>query len=209
MSPRQILILLLSSSSGFLISLPIPMTVMGVPFLGKIFAIGIFAIVGYVLGSREVKMVPTELQVIFRIFMYKSVVGKAATVQRSVKDVVVNDKQENPVMEKQEIMKEETLAVGVPLVLTEKLWFAPSRMLKITLVLDEQRIVCEDWVSPEKKSYKLTYTASPEDIGTHDLTIKLEGLSEPVAHSKITISSPEPNPSFGLLETKKATLMQH
>ena len=73
----------------------------------------------------------------------------------------------------------------VPLVVADRL----NRVQKegrVLLLLDDQ-VRGEDSVSPQKPRYRLLYVPAPEDIGTHRLTVRLEGSPEPLVSVSLSL----------------------
>jgi hypothetical protein len=65
-SPRQVFLLAIFGGLGDLISMPIPLTIFGIIFLGKLIPVFLTLSVGFVLGSQRIKTIPVEFQLFFR-----------------------------------------------------------------------------------------------------------------------------------------------
>ena len=66
LSPRQLFLLLIFGGLGDLISMPIPLVLFGIIYLGKIIPVLAMLAVGLVLGSQRIRMMPVEFQLFLK-----------------------------------------------------------------------------------------------------------------------------------------------
>ena len=66
LSPRQLFLLLIFGGLGDLISMPIPLVLFGIIYLGKIIPVLAMLAVGLVLGSQRIRMIPVEFQLFLK-----------------------------------------------------------------------------------------------------------------------------------------------
>ncbi len=64
-SPRQLLTLVTFTLIGYLLSLPLNVPIAEVSFGGKAGVLLGFALLGYVISARRVKLIPLELQLLY------------------------------------------------------------------------------------------------------------------------------------------------
>lgn len=189
-SPRQILFLLIFGAFGLAAAILVPTRVSGIPLLLNVIVLLSFLVAGYFVGSIRIRMLPFEFQLFFRLFLFRSVLSREKEKEEKRKpgealtEAVAVGKAEAATITKSDY----ELNVGTPLVFAQRLPKTPSTQLKIMLVLDS-KVVDEDWISQSKKSYRLRYQPSPEDIGAHDLEIRVEGYKEPVQKVSVTVKS--------------------
>jgi hypothetical protein len=60
----------------------------------------------------------------------------------------------------------------------------------------------EDSVSPEKPRYRFLYVPVPEDLGSHRLDVKLEGLAEPLVSIDLMLKGRSPEISESIARVK-------
>ncbi len=82
-SPRQLFLVAIFVGLGDLISLPIPLTIFGIIYLGKLIPVLIMLAIGIVLGAQRIRMIPLELQLFFRVSKKKEL-ELHASVRRSM-----------------------------------------------------------------------------------------------------------------------------
>jgi hypothetical protein len=66
-SPRQLFLLAIFGGVGDLISIPIPLTIFGIIYLGKLIPVFIMFAIGIVLCAQRIKMIPMEFQIFYRV----------------------------------------------------------------------------------------------------------------------------------------------
>lgn len=72
LSPRQLILLAAFGCSGDLISVLLPATIFGILYLGRMLPILAMLAVGVVLGSQRIRMIPVELQLLYKLSRNKS-----------------------------------------------------------------------------------------------------------------------------------------
>jgi hypothetical protein len=218
LSPRQLMIILVFMSFGILASIPLPVIMNGIPFLGKLVVIGIFLFVGFLLSSFRVKMAPVEM-----LLLYRLRTNGTEEVARHHRERLPKDKESKSASTVETENKEEFLLSSpstvdanivhemivddlshpLPLNFSDKVKPPPDKLLKLRLLVDGMEQRDEDYVSPTKSHYRLRYVpALPRDIGTHDITIELEGQTRPVAVTKVTVRAK----GVDLLDSKKVNM---
>jgi hypothetical protein len=177
LSPRQVLIMLFSLVAGYLFSLPIPLLVAGIPFLGKGLVILAFLAVGFIVSGKRIKMTPPELVLLYNLSGRSSLTEKEemSTEARKEEKAAQVEVEKLPVSD---FMKPTPYNIGGKLQVAKK--------TKLVLLMDGQ-IIEEKYVSPSSPHYWFTYLARPEHIGTHELEIKVEGVDDPIWRRTIAI----------------------
>jgi hypothetical protein len=89
-SPRQLFLLAIFGGIGDLISMPIPLTIFGIIYLGKVIPVLTMLAFGVVLGAQRIKMIPLEFQLFFRMTKKKDLTltanaDRALTTSKEVK----------------------------------------------------------------------------------------------------------------------------
>lgn len=78
LSPRQLFLLLIFGGLGDLISMPIPLVLFGIIYLGKIIPVLAMLAVGLVLGSQRIRMIPVEFQLFLKASRDKDLTPRSA-----------------------------------------------------------------------------------------------------------------------------------
>ena len=182
LSFRQLGTISLSFAAAFLVSLPFNFPLDRVSFGGRATIFCLVFGIGYFISSRPVRLVPTELQVA-HVIRTKALGKLRATLrgrnaEESKRDI------ENRKPADHEILVEDFKA-PLPLVVSETLGEV-DREGRVQLFVDEQ-VRGEDLVSPQRPRFRFVYRPLPEDIGTHDLTVKLEGSTVPLLWMRLSI----------------------
>ena len=131
-------------------------------------------------------MLPVELQV----FYYLRTEG-VQKLQASLLTFSSPKKQEvspRPESEAQPIVTEiavEDFKNPVPLIVSDRVKGVRTET-RALLFLDDQ-LRGEDAISPQKPRYRLSYVPLPEDLGTHNLSVRLADSSEPLATVSLSI----------------------
>jgi hypothetical protein len=191
LSFRQLGTMTLAFLVAFLVSLPFEFPIAGVTFGGRAAVFCVVFGVGYVISSRRVRLLPVELQAFY--FLRTNGVKKVRANTRQLLDSKKPAKDPSPESEQPPIVQEmvvEDFKNPVPLVVAERL----DRVQKegrVLLLLDDQ-VRGEDSVSPQKPRYRLLYVPAPEDIGTHRLTVRLEGSPEPLVSVSLSLKGRGP-----------------
>jgi hypothetical protein len=76
LSPRQVFLLAIFGGVGDLISMPIPLAIFGIIYLGKLIPVMGMLAVGFALGSQRIKMIPIEFQLFFKASKNKALAPK-------------------------------------------------------------------------------------------------------------------------------------
>jgi hypothetical protein len=66
-SSRQLFLLAIFIGLGDLISIPVPLTIFGIIYLGKLIPVSLMLAIGIVLGAQRIRMIPLEFQLYFRV----------------------------------------------------------------------------------------------------------------------------------------------
>ncbi len=191
LSARQLLTLLAFVLVGYAISLAFNFAIFSFSFGGKALIFFVIVMFGYVVANRRVKLVPLELQLVY-----------LATTSLRRKHV---ERKDVPPIEEdggnhddagQELLVED-FKNPTPLSFIARVRNAQKQM-RVSLSLDGQ-VRAEDYVSSSKSSYRLLYIPRAEDIGTHELSLRLEGRDEPLTSLKVTVRAK----GIDLLESKR------
>ena len=179
LSFRQLVTIMLSFLTAFVVSLPFEFAIAGASFGGRAAVFCTVFGVGYMISSRRVKLLPVELQAFYFLrtegmskvrMKLDSLFGSkkrgvelpAKTTQTSVKQEISVDDFKNP----------------IPLIVSDAVK-GIQKETRVMLLLDEQ-VRGEDLVSPQRPRYRLTYVPLQEDVGKHLLTVRLDGSAEPL-----------------------------
>ena len=182
LSFRQLGTILLSLGVAFLVSLPFNFSIGGASFGGRAAVFCVVFGVGYFISSRPVRLVPTELQLVYVIRTKGLVKLRAILRGRNAKES--KQEIENPEPAVQEILVED-FKTPIPLVVSETV-SQVEHEARAQLLLDEQ-VRGEDLVSPQKPRFRFVFRPLPEDVGTHDLTVRLEGSAVPLLWMRLSI----------------------
>jgi hypothetical protein len=182
LSFRQLGTILLSLGAAFLVSLPFNFPIAGASFGGRAAVFCLVFGIGYFISSRPVRLVPTELQVVYVIRTKGLMKLRAILHGRNAKESKQEIENREPAVH--EIFVEDFKS-PIPLVVSE----AVSQVehdARVQLFLDEQ-VRGEDLISPQKPRFRFVYRPLPEDIGTHDLIVRLEGSAVPLLWMRLSI----------------------
>jgi len=200
LSFRQLATVLIAFLAAFLVSLPFTFPIAGLSFGGRaaVFC-GVFG-VGYVVSNRRVRLIPVELQAIY--FLRTDGIGKLGRgLPRAGHGKLENgsppESEQSPTT--QEINVDD-FKNPVPLVLSDRVEGVRSETRALLLVDDTPRD--QDLVSPEKPRYRLVYVPVAEDLGSHRLTIKLEGSPESLLSIDFLLKGRTPEISESITKVK-------
>jgi hypothetical protein len=182
LSFRQLGTILLSLAAAFLVSLPFSFPIAGASFGGRAAVFCVVFGVGYFISSRPVRLVPTELQVVYVIRTKGLVKLRAVLRGRNAKESKQEIENREPTV--QEILVED-FKTPIPLVVSETVSQMEHEAMA-QLLLDGQ-LRGEDLVSPQKPRFRFVFRPLPEDIGMHDLTVRLEGSAVPLLWMRLSI----------------------
>ena len=180
LSFRQLATIALSFLVAFLVSLPFQFPIAGFSFGGRAAAFCLVFGVGYIISSRRVRMLPVELQALY-LLRTKGI----AKLESNLRSPFVSKEQganSRPKSEQPAIVQEmvvEDFKNPIPMVISDRVRGVGSEARALLLLDGEVR--AEDPISPQKPRYRLSYVPLPGDVGTHILTVKLAGSSEPLA----------------------------
>ena len=170
LSFRQLVTIMISFLTAFLVSLPFEFAIAGASFGGRAAVFCIIFGVGYMISSRRVKLLPVELQAFY--FLRTEGMSRAR-----VKHGVELSARTAPPSVMQEIAVED-FKNPIPLTVSDTVK-GIQKETRVVLFLDEQARG-EDLVSPQRPRYRLTYVPLQDDVGKHLLTVRLDGSSEPL-----------------------------
>ena len=172
LSPRTLLLTLLSLVVGAAISVPVPVLIY------KAGAIGVFALAGFMISSKRVKMTPLELVVLYRLTGYGARTKPAAVASPKSQPETAAKKEDV------EMLPVEDFTDPTPYTVAGRL--RVGRPTKLTAFLDSRQLA-ECIVTSSSSQYWFLYKPETRDIGTHDFIIRAEGMAEPVFQKSIAV----------------------
>ena len=179
LSFRQLVTIMISFLTAFLVSLPFEFAIAGASFGGRAAVFCIIFGVGYMISSRRVKLLPVELQAFY--FLRTEGMSRARVkldwLFESKKHGVELSARTAPPSVMQEIAVED-FKNPIPLTVSDTVK-GIQKETRVVLFLDEQARG-EDLVSPQRPRYRLTYVPLQDDVGKQLLTVRLDGSSEPL-----------------------------
>ena len=186
LSFRQLVTIMISFLTAFLVSLPFEFAIAGASFGGRAAVFCIIFGVGYMISSRRVKLLPVELQAFYflRTEGMSRVRMKLDGLFGSKKRGVESPAKTTPPPIMQEISVED-FKNPIPLTVSDAVK-GIEKETRVKLFLDEQ-VRGEDLVSPQKPRYRLTYVPLQEDVGKHLLTVRLDGSTEPLVSVELLV----------------------
>lgn len=186
LSLRQLATLMFSFVVAFLVSLPFEFPIAGASFGGRAAVFFIVFGMGYMISSRRVKLLPIELQAVY-VFRTNGVQKVRAALlpllglKKAKSDPSPDEVHQSIAQE----MVVEDFKNPIPLIVSDRL-NGIQKESRALLFLDDQ-IRGEDSISPQKPRFRLVYVPRPEDVGTHHLTVRLEGSSDPLVSVNLTL----------------------
>ena len=179
LSFRQLVTIMFSFLTAFLVSLPFEFAIAGASFGGRAAVFCITFGVGYMVSSRRVKLLPIELQAFYflRTEGMSKVRMKLDSLFGTKKRVIDVPTEKRLPATVQEISVED-FKNPIPLTVSEAVK-GVQKETRVVLFLDEQ-VRGEDLVSPQRPRYRLTYVPLQDDVGKHLLTVRLDGSPEPL-----------------------------
>jgi len=173
LSPRTLLLTILSLAVGAAISVPIPVLIY------KAGVIGVFALTGFMISSKRVKMTPLEFVVLYRLTGYGTRANPAPAASPSKSEPEKDANKEDV-----EMLPVEDFTDPTPYTVAGRL--RVGRPTKLTAFLDSKQLA--EWiVTPSSSQYWFLYKPETKDIGTHDFVIRAEGMAEPIFQRSIAI----------------------
>jgi len=179
LSFRQLVTIMVSFLTAFLVSLPFEFAIAGASFGGRAAVFCVVFGVGCMISSRRVKLLPIELQALYvlrteGVSKVRMKLDSLFGTKRRVIDVPT-EKRLLPAV--QEISVED-FKHPIPLTVSDAVK-GIQKETRVLLFLDEQARG-EDLVSPQRPRYRLTYVPLQDDVGKHLLTVRLDGSTEPL-----------------------------
>ncbi len=172
LSPRTLLLTLSALAVGAIVTAPFPLAL-----IVKAGVLGTFTLAGFLVSSKRVKMTPLELVILYRLTQYgarpKQVSSKTAEEEPSKED-----KENVDMLPIEDFTKPTPYNIGGRL--------RVQKPTKLSLFLDSRQLA-EYTVTPTSSEYWFLYKPEAKDIGTHDLTIKAEGMAEPIFQKSIAV----------------------
>ena len=175
-SPRQLLLTFIALAAGSVISLPLGAS------LGRLIVAGLFALTGLMVSSKQVKMTPIEFVILYRLTKYGAVNKKQAPSGPGASGTP-----NQPGASKEgrvEMLPVEDFTRPTPYNISGRV--KAEKRVKLSLFLDDE-LLDEQAVSPSSSQYWFVYLPKVEHIGTHDLTIRAEGVEEPLFSRTIAV----------------------
>ena len=186
LSFRQLATMMLSFLAAFAVSLPFEFAIAGASFGGRAAVFCIVFGVGYMISSRRVKLIPVELQAFY--FLRTKGMSKVRMMLDqlfgSKKHVIDPPSETSSPSVVQEISVED-FKNPIPLTVSEAVKGIQKETC-VMLFLDEQPRG-EDFVSPQRPRYWLTYVPLQDDVGKHLLTVRLDGTTEPLVSVELLV----------------------
>ena len=179
LSFRQLVTIMFSFLTAFLVSLPFEFAIAGVSFGGRAAVFCIVFGVGYMISSRRVKLLPIELQAFY--YLRTEGMSKARMELDSLfgtKKRVIDVPTEKRLPPTVQEISVEDFKNPIPLTVSDAVK-GVQKETRVMLFLDEQARG-EDLVSPKRPRYRLTYIPLQDDVGKHRLTVRLDGSTEPL-----------------------------
>lgn len=159
-------------------TIPVNFPIDGIVFAGRLATFCMVVMIGFfALVRRRVKAVPVELQFIYAL------VGK-----RFKPDAVLEDRGLNPnhvAKDEPYQMVVEDFKDAVPFSFVGRASVRATAKLHLTL---DGKVRSETVVSPSSGDYRLFYKPRPEDVGTHNLVIKMEGVERPLTSMTVMVN---------------------
>jgi hypothetical protein len=186
LSFRQLVTIMFSFLTAFVVSLPFEFAIAGASFGGRAAVFCIVFGVGYMISSRRVKLLPVELQAFYflRTEGMSKVRMKLDSLFGTKKRVIDAPTEKRLPTAVQEISVED-FKNPIPLTVSDALK-GVQKETRVVLFLDEQARG-EDLVSPQRPRYRLTYVPLQEDVGKHLLTVRLDGSTEPLVSVELLV----------------------
>ena len=176
-SPRQLLLTLVALAAGSVISAPLGAS------LGRLAVAGLFALAGLMVSSKQVKMTPIELVILYRLTKYGAS-GKGEAPSRPAPGEAKPKAGAGKERADVEMLPVEDFTRPTPYNVSGRL--RTEKRVKLSLFLDD-KLLDEQAVTPSSSQYWFVYVPKIEHIGTHDLTIRAEGVSEPLFRRTVAV----------------------
>jgi hypothetical protein len=184
LSFRQLATILLSFLAAFVISLPFEFAMAGASFGGRAAVFCIVFGVGYMISSRRVKLLPIELQA-FYLLRTKGIREVRMKLRFDSKKPTIDPPAETSRPSAAQEISVEDFKNPIPLTISDAVKDI-QKETRVLLFLDDN-LRGEDLVSLQKPRYRLTYVPLQDDVGKHLLTVKMDGLIEPILSVDLTV----------------------
>jgi hypothetical protein len=201
LSLRQLATLMFAFVVAFLVSVPFQFPIAGVSFGGRAAVFFIIFGVGYMISSRRVKLLPIELQAVY--VLRTNGLRKLRTNLLPLLRLKKSGDDSSPQSGRLSIVQEmvvEDFKNPVPLIISDRLRDV-QKETRVVLFLDD-RVRMEVCAAPQKPRYRLLYLPIPEDVGTHQLTVRLDGSSEPLVSITLLLRAKTAEISESVIRTK-------
>ena len=139
--------------------------------------LGTFTLAGFLVSSKRVKMTPLELVILYRFTQYGAR-PKRVSSKTAEEDPSKENKESVDMLPIEDFTKPTPYNIGGRL--------RVPKPTKLSLFLDSRQLA-EYTVTPTSSEYWFLYKPEAKDIGTHDLTIKAEGMAEPIFQKSIAV----------------------
>jgi hypothetical protein len=184
LSFRQLATILISFLAAFLVSLPFEFAIAGASFGGRAIVFCIVFGVGYMISSRRVKLLPVELQA-FYLLRTKGMSKVRMKVRFNSEKTMIDPPAETSQPPAAQEISVEDFKNPIPLTISDAVKDI-QKETRVVLFLDDN-LRGEDLVSLQKPRYRLTYIPLQDDVGKHLLTVKMDGLTEPILSVDLTV----------------------
>jgi hypothetical protein len=177
LSFRQLASILFSFLMAFVVSLPFEFAIAGASFGGRAVVFCIVFGAGYMISSRRVKLLPIELQA-FYLLRTKGIRKVSMKLRLKSKKRTIDPAAETSQRSLAQEISVEDFKNPIPLTVSDAVKGVRVEA-RVVLFLDEQ-VRGEDFVSPQKPRFRLTYVPFQDDLGRHLLTVRMDGSTEPI-----------------------------
>ena len=201
LAPRELIIMIASVALGLLFTSPVGLLLHPLTLIDRGIIMAPFLLFGFLLASKRVKTLPIELQLFYRFVLERKPKLDIKSGQKALENPAeVPGAEETSGRRRKKdrgmLVEEENFENPIPISFTGKVKTPIQR--KVFLYLDGS-LRGEDYVSPTKNSFRVMYVPREEDVGTHDLTVKVEGERDPVVATPVTVMKK----NVQLLETRR------
>lgn len=172
LSPRMLLLTLLSLLVGVVVSAPVPVLAY------KAVIIGICTLAGFMVSSKRAKMTPLEFIILYRLTRYGAGTKTAAAASPP------SSSKPEPKKEEVDMLPIEDFTNPTPYNVQGR--WRVGKPTKLTLFLDSTPLA-EYQVTQSSSQYWFVYKPEAKDIGTHDLVIRAEGTDKPVFQRTVAV----------------------
>jgi hypothetical protein len=183
LSFRQLATILFSFLMAFVVSLPFKFAIAGASFGGRAAVFCIVFGMGYMISSRRVKLLPIELQAFY--FLRTEGLAEVKMKLSGSKKRAIDSPAETLRQSSLQEISVEDFKNPVPVTVSDVVKGVHNET-RVLLFLDEQ-VRGEDFVSPQRPRYRLSYVPLQGDVGKHLLTVRLDGSTEPLVSFELLV----------------------